>query len=263
MMTLTPIAGERPRIRPRPKAPEAAAAAFDLRPSSRIECRIIDIGQEGHKAIVLDGLLSQPGAIRDFAIRHGLFLTEGKSRSDYPGVRAEAPAAYATVLMQAVEPVARPLYGIGNHIHLAPHCLISLIATDAAHLRASQQVPHYDMPGFGVVAAVHYLFDGNFGGTSFYRHRQTGFESITPEREPAYAKAIAEEGARVPRPGGYPCGDDQIYELMLTVPARYNRVVLFPGHLLHSAAIRPGDPLAVDCSRGRLTVTSFIALQKR
>ena len=40
------------------------------------------------------------------------------------------------------------------------------------------------------LAFIHYLFKANLGGTSFYRHRKTGFESIDQERKPEYMRQV-------------------------------------------------------------------------
>ena len=41
------------------------------------------------------------------------------------------------------------------------------------------------------------------------------------------------------------------------MPARFNRLVVYPGSLLHSACIHPVRSLSSDPRQGRLTVNTF------
>ena len=67
-------------------------------------------------------------------------------------------------------------------------------------------------PDGGQIAVLHYLFDTPHGGTSFYRHRSTGFESITPERAEDYAARLRQELEASPPPAAYTTGDTELFE---------------------------------------------------
>jgi len=41
------------------------------------------------------------------------------------------------------------------------------------------------------------------------------------------------------------------------MPARFNRLVVYPGSLLHTACINPACSVNADPRRGRLTVNTF------
>jgi hypothetical protein len=72
-------------------------------------------------------------------------------------------------------------------------CATSFAVTtcDPASLLAIQRIPHFDTVDSSILAAVHYLCEPPHQGTSFYRHRATGFETITAARTAAWQGALA------------------------------------------------------------------------
>lgn len=128
-----------------------------------------------------------------------------------------------------------------------------------AALSPRQRIPHHDHSDAGRIAIMHYLGGAETGGTAFYRHRRTGFEAITPEREAAYAAALAaDEREFGPPPLGYPMGDGDCFEQIGAVEARVDRLALYRGRQLHSGIIPDPAVLSDDPARGRLTVNMFL-----
>lgn len=250
-----------PAVEPREAADNAAAANFDFRPGEQIHCEVCRIGAGQHPVIILDGVLSDPSSVRHFATNHADFHDEDVRRSNFPGVRSRAPESYTATLMAVAEALIRAVWKLEGSVLLAPECIISLIAQPRNQLRQSQKIPHYDIAGFNVIAGVHYFFESGFGGTAFYRHRATGLECIEPADEPLYKAELAKIGADS-LAGGYPHESDALFEKIFEVPAANNRLILFSGHHIHSAAIRAADRLSSEPGSGRLTVTSFIAVKR-
>ncbi len=135
----------------------------------------------------------------------------------------------------------------------------SLVTVPEAELAPLQRIPHYDHSGGEIVAVMHYLLGAETGGTAFYRHRRTGFETITPAREAAYNAALAEDerefGMPPPR---YHYGDSDRYELIGEIAAAPDRLILYRGRLLHSGVISAPGTLSADPKTGRLTVNMFL-----
>jgi len=52
------------------------------------------------------------------------------------------------------------------------------------------EIPHYDSADPRILAAVIYLFDRSHSGTSFYRHRTTGYERIREDNAQNYKIAL-------------------------------------------------------------------------
>ena len=73
-------------------------------------------------------------------------------------------------------------YKVFNIKHsLAPHPkdnTFSLITTPAQQLSAIQTLPHFDTNSPNLIAIIHYLGEGEHGGTGFFRHKKTEFETI-------------------------------------------------------------------------------------
>src|SRR5690606_25695051 len=101
-----------------------------------------------------------------------------------------------------------------------------------------QRIPHFDSLEREGLATVHYLFRGNLGGTAFYRHRKTGFESIDASRRDAYFRSLESEndGPNMPGPG-YINGDTPLYEQIAKQEGVFNRMLVYPRNILHSGCI--------------------------
>ncbi|WP_202620088.1 DUF6445 family protein, partial [Escherichia coli] len=101
-----------------------------------------------------------------------------------------------------------------------------------------------------------YLCDENRGGTAFYRHRATGLQRISADACEGYGEAVAAELERQPALPRYFGESDAHFELLGVMRARFNRLVLYRGSLLHTAIVNPRR-LSADPRAGRLTVNSF------
>jgi hypothetical protein len=134
------------------------------------------------------------------------------------------------------------------------------VTTPPGELDQAQRLPHVDTIDPGRVALVHYLALDDVGGTAFFRHRATGFETISAARAATYRARLDMElrdaGAV---PTGYITDDTALFERIALAEARFNRAVIYPSALLHSGAIRADAPLDPDPATGRLTITAFLA----
>ncbi|MBV8125654.1 MAG: hypothetical protein JO370_16450, partial [Paucibacter sp.] len=50
---------------------------------------------------------------------------------------------------------------------------------------------------------------------------------------------------------------DEQFSCLGVMPARFNRLVVYPGSLLHSACVNPARSICGDPRQGRLTVSTF------
>ena len=101
-----------------------------------------------------------------------------------------------------------------------------------------------------------YLCGDEHGGTAFYRHRATGLQQITAENRERYGEAVYAEVDRRPAALRYFDDSDEHFELLGVMPARFNRLVVYRGSLLHSAIVNPRR-LRADPRTGRLTGNTF------
>ncbi|HZF14869.1 MAG TPA: DUF6445 family protein [Steroidobacteraceae bacterium] len=215
--------------------------------------RIERVGRERSPVLVIDDLLADPAAFIDTAAM--LPFTPVTHRA-YPGIRASVPPGYGAAVHDFVRAAICDAFELHGCDVAASECSFSIVTTPPERLHVRQQFPHIDSTNLHLVALLHYLCRPEQGGTSFYRHRATGFETLTPERLPEFDRVIGTELAGF-RPHGYINGDTAQFERIATFAAALNRMIVYRSATLHSGDIPAdfrGDP---DPRSGRLTANSF------
>lgn len=234
-----------------------ANSVFSLNPRARPS--LLRPGAEGEPVVLVDDFFLNAPAIVDFAATQCAF---GPGGAAYPGVRAAVPAFVNHALIHALHPVIRQVFGIGDDHELALETSFSLLTQGPGDLQPPQRIPHFDIADPRALAIVIYLCSPGYGGTAFFRHRSTGFETVSPDRDEAYNRRLAQELAVTPLPEGLPDVRHPLFEQLLCVEPVFNRLVLYRSRLLHSATAAPDRhptrPLSGDPREGRLTITSFL-----
>ncbi len=212
------------------------------------------IGAEGAPLLVIDQLVAEPERLVGRAAR-SRFVRQG---SMFPGIRARAPLSYERLLESTLTPLLSRCFGLAPGRFQFSMCHYSLVTQAPDTLHFLQRVPHVDSLDVGGLATVHYLFQRPWGGTAFYRHRRTGFESIDAARREAYFDCLDHERTEGGEPDGYINADTALFERIASVDGVFNRLVVYRRNSLHSGSIDnamapPPDPLA-----GRLSINSFI-----
>lgn len=181
----------------------------------------------------------------------------------YPGVRKPAPPEYAKDFCKRYGDVLREYFGLpGNSTPRVIFSAFSITTTEPQQLRPVQRVPHFDTSAANQLAIVHYLCGPEHGGTAFYRHRSTGFETISHERLHHYARSLKREVmSEHPRPAKYMDGDDPLFIRIASYEARCNRALIYPSNVLHSGNIRGVSPPETQPRRARLTLNSFVRFE--
>jgi hypothetical protein len=229
--------------------------SIEINPQHRVEVR--SIGREKTPIVVIDDLLVSTADLVDFAAREAIFSEEHVQA--YPGARTRLPDAYAAAVMPRLGELVNDVYLRSGGQRLEPvQQLFSLVTRSPESLDLPQRMPHFDSNSPFYFATVHYLNPGPFGGTGIFRHRPTGFESISPERRDVFVRAakqhIADHGEPPP---AYIAGSDDHFELIGELEYRCNRLLLYPGYLLHSGLIKPDRDVGADPARKRLTANLF------
>ncbi|WP_445190805.1 DUF6445 family protein [Sphingomonas sp. Tas61C01] len=213
------------------------------------------IGSEGEPLVVIDGFAANPDSLRADAIA-GSYDPAGHH---YPGIRAALPDRY---LRDQLPVIARALgreFGSYRRIHVVD-ARFSIVTTAPDALDVRQRLPHVDAYGRDRIALVHYLSASDRGGTAFFRHRATGFETIDEARAPIFFDALRREVEAAP-PAGYIVADTALFERTALIDACFNRALLYRSNVLHSGAIAADAVLSPDPALGRLTVTAFFAIE--
>lgn len=207
------------------------------------------LGREQSLLLVIDEAHPEPNALRANALGASFARRGGDL---YPGERAVVPEPYRDWLGVL----------IGSHFPGAGFtvidCTFAIVSDEPGALVPIQRIPHFDGVDRDLVAVVHYLSSLPYGGTSLYRHRRTGFETITAERLALWRNGLNRDAAEYGLPAqGYCSGTTAAFERIGGVALRYNRLIVYPANCLHSGDVA-GSPLTPDPGEGRLTITSLL-----
>lgn len=217
------------------------------------------MGNENNKVIYFDNFLSHPDILVEAAIQSSFTpYPAAAQRKGYPGLRAAAPAGYGELLRKQVADIVKQEFSVPADSELSmlqeAMCLMTLPAADLGPL---QTIPHFDASNPRFFATLLYLCGEGHGGTGFYRHNRTGYEAITPGRCDDYLDSCYEELNSSRREKRYFSESDQFFTKVGFIPARFNRLVIYPGCLLHSPNIFSPISISADPKVGRLTANVF------
>lgn len=222
----------------------------------------LTIGQENTPLLIIDNFVQNPDDLIIDAGDGSLFAADAKNY--YPGKRKLTKASYAEQICSQYLPLFKSFFGFEN-AHHAKTVISAFAISDQApeQLRPMQMLPHFDTTLSNQFAIVHYLCEPEHGGTSFYRHRASAFETITAERLIGYGSQLKKE-AMANQLHVNPCymtGSNNMFKQIYSVDARMNRAVIYPSNILHSGNINPSLGLSSDPKKGRLTIGSFIQVE--
>jgi len=218
---------------------------------------------DARPCLVVDDALADPQAWVEHAAANPERFEE-MAHNGYPGPEYRLPGSALDALDGFFAQYARrPL---GARRTLRRYARLSLATRAPQELAPWQWFCHTDRledgPGQCVAASVLYLFrDPALGGTSFYR----------PLRKPAYIAALVKSAATQSpaefsqRSGilpGYMTGSNEWFEKVASVPARFNRLILYPGSVYHSGDIAHPERLSADPRAGRLTLNGFFVCRR-
>ena len=217
-------------------------------------------GRESTPIIIIDDFAVDTADVIRYAINSAKFAADRQTL--YPGVRAEPPSSYVREIIRVITPVLEEVYSVpaDRKMNFISH--YSLVATPPEQLQGLQRVPHFDSNHKHFFAITHYLNAGEFAGTGLFRHKPTGFENVTDERFTEFARAANEFiAAHGDPPAEYIAESNDHFELYERIDYRPNRLVAYPGSLLHSGLIDPARDISSDPAKGRLTANVFVKFQ--
>ena len=229
---------------------------FALR--QRFDLSLHSIGREREPLLSLDGVLQEPAELVDYAATEVSFMPAWGPGGGYPGLRAPAPLNYVNKLVRAVDPMIRRAFNLSDVKLARAECNFSMVVLPPGELLPLQRIPHFDTLDPLQFALLHYLCDEVMGGTAFYRHAATGFETLSPERWPTYETARASEVATPDSPSQYIRGNTEYYRQTAALKARFDRVIIYRSRVLHSGQIPKDFSFSDDPRTGRLTANIFI-----
>lgn len=227
----------------------------DFRLHDEFRAEVVNVGAERTPVLVIDNFLKDAEALVEFAVRAPFSAVD---RTIYPGLRAPIPMEYPFAVLKLLRDVLRETFGVSSAHAIGGQADFSVVATPPGEAHYRQLYPHFDGPDPNIIAGLHYLCASEHGGTSFYRHRSTGFESVNASRYEAYVRIIEEEiAAQQEPPIRYTNGDTPLFERIASFDSAFNRVLIYRGINLHSSNIASDFRFDGNPRTGRLTANSF------
>jgi hypothetical protein len=231
-------------------------------PDATLQAVVFD---ERRSCLVIDDALLEPERLVAHAAAHAADLRP-VDFSVYPGVYLMAPAELAAALAELFRRRLRARFDARRCERL--HCRLSMITLQPAMLRPYHWLCHVDDAELdasreSMPASVLYLFrDERLGGTSFYAPRRTAdvTAALFKDARQLSAPAFTERYGIEP---GYMHGDNDYFECIGRIPAKWNRLIFYDGGIAHSAAVAEPDRLSPDPTVGRLTLNGFFTCRRR
>ena len=224
--------------------------------------KVITIGNEKTPLLVIDNFANN---LEELIALAGNSEEFSQQASDfYPGIRKKMPESYGDQLSHLYHSIVSSNFNIKQTTQAKTILsAFSITTTTPNKLKPIQMVPHFDSTTNSQFAVIHYLCDQIHGGTSFYRHKATGFERITEQRIAQYGQLLKQQAVaeKLHLKAQYIEGDTALFQRVYSVEAKMNRAIIYPSNLLHSGNIRQISDLSSCPKNGRLTVNSFIVIE--
>ena len=224
-----------------------------LRLHDRCQVRIDRIGREALPVIVIDDFLDNARSLIEIAAGGPGFRL---SPEIYPGMRSPIPAPYPLALHGFLAGMIGEVFGLGALGVIDSRAEFSVVTKRPDQVAPNKRVPHTDTADPNFIVVLHYLCHPRHGGTSFYRHRATGFESAPGDRLPLYSQAIDAELA-LAEPADYIDGPTEHFERIAHYEAAFNRALVYRGVNVHAAHIARDYAYDPDPRTGRLTANTL------
>lgn len=231
-------------------------AILTLNPERTLQIKCV--GKEKTPVIIIDDLLLTPQVFEAQASAESGF--DDVQDAFYPGKRKALPRQYIIDILRSIYHKIAQVYNIPKALQLKPQAgYYSLVTQQPNTLATLQRIPHFDTVQPYYFALLHYINPSQHGGTGFFRDNTTQYERISPARETAYLHSTKQYIDHIAQPKmRYITRSTEQFTLYDQVQYRPNRLVVYPGNLLHSGLIIPSRDISADPALGRLTANIFI-----
>ena len=222
---------------------------------ARVEVLRID---DANVCLVIDDVLLEPERWVNAAAEQRAGFAPSPANA-YPGYELRMPDSVTQALLEYLRPGLRPHFGIRRI--LDAYSRLAMVTLAPAALSPAQSLCHRDRlkcrPGQTALASVLYLFDDpGLGGTAFFRSRldATATDQLLYDSNALPAPAFFVRYGLQP---GYLTDSNAYFEKTHSIPARWNRLLVYSGMLFHSGEISNPQALNDDPRTGRLTLNGF------
>ncbi len=230
----------------------------DFKVNPNINPVIKKVGKEQTPVIIIDDFITELTPILNDAYNNQTFSMD--SNSFYPGIRSRLPTDYVLEILKAVYQGIYQVYDIPRTLKLKLMLnYFSLINKPEEELALLQRIPHFDTNNPYYFAILHYLNPSEHGGTGLFRHTVTDFERISEERVGRYIKSSEQFMELNGEPNAkYHNSSSDLFKLYDEIAYKQNRLVIYPGNLLHSTIVDLQKDIDGSPQTGRLTSNIFV-----
>ncbi len=229
-------------------------------PRPRIEVVPIDAT---HACYVIDDALLHPERLVGYAQEHRARFGLAPHNA-YPGLELRMPEGFSAQLDDFFRMHVRTALGARRTQRM--YSRLSMVTLLPHTLQPRQSICHRDRltlaPNLCIAASVLYLFkDAALGGTSFFAPTRPAHEIERLMRDSATLDSVEFARAYSILPG-YMTDSNEFFKKVLTVPARWNRLIFYDGNVFHTGDIANPAKLSADPQTGRLTLNGFFTCSK-
>ncbi|MEP6342775.1 MAG: DUF6445 family protein [Maricaulaceae bacterium] len=211
-------------------------------------------GSEQEPVIVIDNYTESIERLKRRAYRAKYKV----GQAFYPGIQAHEDPNYLGVRGEELTELMSNIFGVTGKIELES-CNYSLVCRPRDKLAMAQCLPHYDAHDPSLFAIVHYIQAPENSGTAFYKHKRTGFETITEDRTDIYNRALQDDLADYGPPArDYFYDTNESYEMIGEIKAQPDQLIIYRGYTLHSGCIPSAVELTTNPLKARITLNSFL-----
>jgi hypothetical protein len=212
-------------------------------------------------AFVIDKFIFNMDAVLHFALNIAYFKPMFSDNTLFPGMRDKMPMPYTRLLKCFFEKLILPELKVQSSYQSNFHSsLLSLVTCPPSDLAVNQKMPHVDSCNSNDYAFVHYLSSQSHGGTSFYCYKPKQLIELKSEHKPVLTEMITKVSYSPEEHSSYITSSTSIFEKILTVEAKFNRLVIYPANVLHSANLASKKSYCGDMNQGRLSISSFASI---
>ncbi|MCP4325690.1 MAG: hypothetical protein GY787_28395 [Alteromonadales bacterium] len=230
----------------------------NLQVNPAITIKVVQIPNTNLNAFIIDDFLLSTDSVMHFAKNIAYFNPMHSDNSYYPGVRDNMPQPYTRLLQAFFEEQIKPkLMDKIQHRATIHKSLISLITCPPSQLITEQKMPHVDSCKSNEYAFVHYLSGAEHGGTSIYRYIPKDIIELNEQDEFILDDMLDAITAKADEHSGYITQTTSLFEQVLSIEAKVNRLVIYQGNLLHGANLTSKASYSGDTNNGRFSITSF------
>ncbi|MEL6528944.1 MAG: DUF6445 family protein [Pseudomonadota bacterium] len=213
----------------------------------------LNFSPEKHEFVALQDFMHRP----ETAIESAFLQKFARITPQYPGVRAPLPTEPTQLWLRELSPLLDQNFGQTTS-GWDMQAWLSIVTTSPADLVPMQRLPHVDGTDPNLIAMMLYLHETEHGGTAFFRHKSTGFESLTDDTFPIYKSALEADVRASGMPAArYVTNGSPLFERIHASQGCFNEAVFYRGNVLHSGIIENDAPLPLDPRSGRLTINAL------